>query len=499
MHLKYLLIAVFLLSAVSFARAETNKEAEHSTITETASPITKPIDQQVIISGANPSVCEVVPELLTTEVPGTLTLNQAEELFLNNNLAVIAARYGVDVSTGLKIIASYTPNPQLTLSAEQFNLRHPFMHPFEDRGSVDENFYTGRVDQIFEAPGRKKYRTQAAIWQVQVSEAQVLDAIRTNLFQLKQIFYTAVLARNNLLVAEENIRTISETEEKLQKNVKGGNIAEADLTRFQVGKIQFESDRVTAKLTYVQSIRSLLNLIGAKSGAKGAKSLIAPVAANESAPAPTPAGDASAKQPLPDADVEVIGVLRKETVEPDLLELQRETENRSDVLAARRAVDAALASLHYTRVGRYPDLTLGMEYQRNGPGNTVGLALQLPLPILHNQQGEMKQGEGQLAQAETSLKQARLQALTDVDNGYKAYETNLALLNIYTSETIDKAKEAYRIARVLYDQGAGSRLDVLDAQRTYNAIRVASNQAHFNLLVAIFQLEQATGRKLIKE
>jgi len=83
------------------------------------------------------------------DVPRQLTLEAAEQLLVQQNLAVASAHYGVDNARAQRLVAAVRPNPTLTLGAEGFDV-------------------------------------------------QVLDAIRTQLLQLRQAFYTAVLARANV-------------------------------------------------------------------------------------------------------------------------------------------------------------------------------------------------------------------------------------------------------------------------------------------------------------
>ena len=175
--------------------------------------------------------------LLQVEVPRQLTLETAEQLFVQNNLAVIAARYGVDNARAQRLIASVRPNPTLTLGAEAFDLRAPGRHLFSNSDSASNRLYTVRLDQVFERGNKRALRTAAAEFQVQVAEAQVLDTIRTQLLQLRQAFSTAVLARANVRVAQENIDLTNDTERLITTRVAAGDAPEWDLIKFQTNKV----------------------------------------------------------------------------------------------------------------------------------------------------------------------------------------------------------------------------------------------------------------------
>ena len=420
------------------------------------------------------------------DVPMQLTLNRAEEILLQNNLTVTAARYGVEVARAQRLIASLRPNPTVTFGSEQFDIGHPFHNVFStDSNTAANRVYTYRFDQILERGDKRRLRTEAAGFQLLAAEAQVLDATRQQMFQLKQAFYTAVLARENLRVADENLYLINNTEQLIKLHVDAGDTAEWELTKFQVNRAQYQRDLILAQLSYQQSARDVLNLLGAQPS---------------SVVGTTPASGAD-QMPLllADSPIEVVGDLRIEPLNTSLAELRAAAiDNRPDVIAARRNVDAAQRSFDLAYALRHRDIDVAAEYQRNGGENTVGIVVTVPLFLHNNHQGEIDQAVAQLRQVKAQLAQVELQAMTEVDKAYRAYESSQRMLAVYTAETVQKAEESFRIAGVSYKEGATSLLELRDAQRTYNQTRVGSNQAHYDYRMSLYQLGLATGKTLLK-
>src|SRR5215813_13781675 len=209
---------------------------------------------------ATPPSAQVSVTSSWVDVPSPLTLEVAEQLLVQHNLAVAAARYGVDSARAQRLIASVRPNPTLTLGAEGFDLSAPGQNLASNSNSAANRTYTARLDQVFERGNKRFLRTEAAEFQVQAAEAQVLDAIRT---QLRQAFYTAVLARENVRVAQENLNLTNDTERLIKTRVSVGDAPEWDLIKFQTGKVQFQRDLAAARLAYQQAIRDVLTFIGA--------------------------------------------------------------------------------------------------------------------------------------------------------------------------------------------------------------------------------------------
>src|ERR687887_349113 len=96
------------------------------------------------------------------DVPRQLTLEAAEQLLLQHNLTVVAARYGVDNARTQRLIAAVRPNPTLTLGAEQFDLAAPGRNLFSNSNAAANRTYTVRIDQVFERGNKRALRTAAA-------------------------------------------------------------------------------------------------------------------------------------------------------------------------------------------------------------------------------------------------------------------------------------------------------------------------------------------------
>src|SRR5262249_60636101 len=93
--------------------------------------------------------------------------------------------------------------------------------------------YTFRYDYVVERGNKRELRSEVAESQLQAAEAQLLETTRQQLFQLRQAFYAAVLARENVRVADENLDLISSTEQLIKLHVDTGDSSEWELIKFQ--------------------------------------------------------------------------------------------------------------------------------------------------------------------------------------------------------------------------------------------------------------------------
>src|SRR5262249_25124997 len=124
--------------------------------------------------------------------------------------------------------------------------------------------YTLRLDTIVERGGKRELRTAAAEEQLQASEAQMLDAVRTQVFQLRRAFAAATLARENLKLAGTTEQQYAQTERLTLAKVDQGDIAKVEVYRVGAGRLQYQQAVLQARTSYDGAVRDILNLLGAR-------------------------------------------------------------------------------------------------------------------------------------------------------------------------------------------------------------------------------------------
>ncbi len=427
----------------------------------------------------------------SAQSPTRLSLQSATDLLIKNNLAVTAARYNVDILRAQRIAAGLRPNPSVTFSATQFTIPRVFRHPRELIHTNDENgaantSYTVEVDQLIERGNKRALRSQQADLNTKAAEAQVRDALRQQLFQLRQAFFTAVLARENLRVAKESLEHFDRTENLLIVQVKEGYSAGVDLKRVQLQRLQFQRDVATAGQSYQQSLRDVLNLIGQGDAPSAASSTQLIMKVNSKS-------DSDDSQDIIEGNLDVI---------PELLWIddlrKMALANRPDIQAAQINLEAAERGMQLAQAQKARDVTVGGQYYRNGSDNTVGVVMSVPLRIGPRANAAIAQATATKLQAGAQLRLVRTQALTDVEKAFTAYLVSRDRLRLFTGTALSTAADVRRIEEIAYRDGAKGLLDYLDAQRTYNQTVVDYNQARYDFLLSLYQLEFATGATIVK-
>lgn len=439
-------------------------------------------------------------------IPRKLTLAQAEQLLLQRNLEVLAARFQVDALRAARLIASFKPNPTLMLGGEQFILSNNFFRDLfrTNTNTSAETTYTIRLDKLVERGRKREIRTELTAYQLNAGEAQMLDAARTQLYELRQSFTNAALARDNLALAEAARQEYDQTIRLTEAKVENGDLARVELYRAQVAALPYQQAVQQARTSYQQATRDILNLLGAR---VEDVSLIKPVfddnkaqivnatfhtgATGDGAVDPSPADS------LTDAPLDIEFKFDDRPVIQTLAELRMiALAERPDVIASRQLYGAANRAVSLARAQRTRDVLVGVFYQHIGSDNTLGVNVTFPLLVYNKGYAAISQAAAQQESAISLAREAELQALTDVEKAYLAYQSARRILNIYSASTIDRAGRLKTIAALSYQEGATSLLELLDAERGYNQTISSYNQARADYQSALWRLEQAVGRPL---
>ena len=426
-----------------------------------------------------------------------LSLAQAEELLLQRNQVIAASRYQLEVSEALRRIAGFKPNPVMHIGAEQIPFRSPasggvprFFSTNVDAAAAPT--YTAQVIKIFERGGKRELRIRQADATIEANRAQILDAFRIQLFQLRQAFAAAILARENLLLAESIDAQYGETERLTNIRVSSGDLAGVESARVRAGRLIYRQAKLDAQTVYQQAARDILNLLNLRPEPSASSSAtVVPAAALPSAQgAGLPAG-------LRNAVLDVIGDFSETPVLESLEQLrERALRDRSDAAAARSALKAAQSALELARAQRKRDIALGVEYQRVGEDHSLGMTADIPLFVYNNQQAGIAQAIAQQKVAEAQLRQVETQVVTDVDKAYQAYLAARQSLDIYNRDGLQDARRVRQIVNISFQRGEASLFELLDTQRTLSQAAIAANQARSSYQLALWQLEQATGGPL---
>ena len=420
---------------------------------------------------------------VSAELPPVLHLEDALRLLRERGFDLLLAEAAVEGAEGDAAAAGAVANPALSVT---YGRSFTYGHCTDASGSPascgllpDAMLGAGLSDQgaVFDAlTGKRGLRVRAARSAAAAARASRDDALRTLTAQTKQAFVQAVVAKQALQVAREVAGAAARTAELTRARYEAGAISEADVARIDVARLEADQAVDTA----AQGLRDAKLALAFLLGARGTTTAL-DVEGPELLAAREPVALAGAT--------------------PDAL-LARARERRPDLAAALRQRERAEAALDLARRQRFPDVSISVDYAQQGttqsaispPTATAGLSF--PIPILYQQQGEIRRAEADLRTQSLQAAKLEAQVASDVQTGFSDYVAAAALARRMEGSLLERARRARDLVSVQYQKGAASLLDFLDAQRTFNASSAEYLQDLAQFWGAVFKLEQAVGEEL---
>jgi outer membrane protein, heavy metal efflux system len=390
----------------------------------------------------------------------SLTLSDAVSIFLRRNFQLIAARYDIDTAEAEKLTARLRPNPQLgvNLSGTPLNFAGNL---------VSEQTYDYTISQTFETAGKRGKRIDVASKNADVARGQFETTVWQMTNDLKRKFFTVILDKSLLSLAQENEQTFAETVKHTEELVHAGELAGLDLTRLQVEKLKFDTDLANAERDYEVALRDLRVTLG---------------------------GDYRAME------IDPVGTLDPQTYDFTLPDLRdKALAARPDLKTAKLAEAAADADIRLQDAQKVPDINLssGMEQVPAGT-STYLFGVGVTLPVHDRNQGERAKAR---IEKEKALNQEALitnQIISDVDKALVAFQLQKRRVDLYRTGVLTKVNDIQNLTEYSLKAGESSILDLLDAIRTRRDTLAAFYQALFDYQSALLDLELATATPIVK-
>jgi len=392
----------------------------------------------------------------------TLTWEQAKRELQSDNPTLRAGQIAVGESRAEEITAFLRPNPDVTMLVDQLN---PFTNnPYQPFANL---FPLLSASYLHEREHKRELRRESAQNGTAIALSQLADQARNLLFDLRTAFVQVLQQTAVVNVARENLEYYDGVLEISRNRFKAGDIAQVDLDRLELQRVQFETDLQIALVNLRTAKIQLLALLNDRT-------------------------------PVEQLDVE--GQFDFVEVSNPLEEF-RETalQNRPDLRAALQAVNKSKTDYRLAVANASTDPTFGFDMGRDPPIELFfGVSVTIPLRIFDRNQGEKARTQLDIARQERLLEAERTQVFSDVDSAYAALQSNLTLLRPYRRRYLQQAVRVRQTISFSYRHGGASLLDFLQAQQDYRSIQLGYLNLVGAYLNAANQLNLAVGREVLQ-
>ncbi|HUP01943.1 MAG TPA: TolC family protein [Gemmatimonadota bacterium] len=388
-----------------------------------------------------------------------IALEEGLILFEQQNLDLRIAREEAAAARARALSAGALQNPNLAATRE---------HLSDGDRDYDEMVVT--LNQTLEIGGQRGLRRDAAGGAADAAEAR-LEAERLRLrFEVRRTFILAALAEGDLGRLEETTLVVRQVEQAGQARFAEGDISDFDRQRLQVERARYEDLLAQARLRLTQAGRELTLLVSPDSIA--ADEILLPLYPLDSLAVPIPRSV-------------------RDTVPPG-------AADRPDVRAARAEIEAARDRLALADRERIPDITIAGGYKDQSDGLQGGvIGLSVPIPLLDRNAGRIAEAQADLSNAEARAGLVLRRAEADVRRAWENYRSLVRRIEQVERDLLAGTVGLLETARIAYAEGEMSLVELLDAAEAYHASRELAADLHARYLIAMYDLDRATGASTI--
>lgn len=391
--------------------------------------------------------------------PIQLSLEQSIELALKNNPSIQIA--GEDKARSIWSVdeAKAAKLPTVSLGSS-YNRSDSGQDNFNSNVRMSWQLYNG---------GRTESQIDQAKLGVTTADLNIAKAKQ----QLKQDttagYYSVLESKNMLAVNDESVSNLKAHLAIVQAKYEAGVVAKSELLRAEVELANAEQNQIKAQNQYDLAVSSLLSTMNMDAG----------------------------------TDIQLVGELTYQADTRTLAEaIALAKENRPEVAQAKISIDSAVKGMKIAESNKLPSVSLSASTGWNDsllPGNDNNWSVGASASWNIFDAGVTK---SKINQAESSLNKAKLQAEQTQDTVEQ--EVRQSYLNMKEAEkrlktteiAANKAKEDFYIAQETYKAGAGTNLDVFDAQLAFNQAKTNHVQALYDYNINQAKLDKAIGSKV---
>jgi outer membrane protein TolC len=413
----------------------------------------------------------------------SLTLDKAVEIALDQNLTVKIADEEITRVDWLRKENWYALFPDLNGSAQYTNnvLKPVFFSDFfpggkMEVGSTHSYAVTGSVSvPILSMPLFKS---------IQLSELELKSALESArgarielVTEVKKSFFGILMARESLRVLEESYSNAKETADNIRKMYENGLASEYDMIRSDV------------------SVRNITPSIEqAKNGLELAKMQLKVLLSLDITAPVDVEGEISDYRDEIEASAPSLPAMLEGNSNLRALEIQLATMNKNYELIRSQRLPSLAGFANYQLQMQNNEFTFNEQWTNSF---AVGLSLQIPIfnkMSVNLKEKQTKSGIRQIEYQKELLNNNLRLSLKNSINEMRRAKVQLES----DEEAVRQARKGYEIAKVRYETGSGTLLELNDTEIALTNARLNLNQTIFDYVNARAEYEKVLGNESVK-
>ncbi|GGH45124.1 cation transporter [Dyadobacter endophyticus] len=296
-----------------------------------------------------------------------LSIRQADSLFLQNNLEVLAEKYQIDIAKSVEIQDKLWNNPTFGVEISAYNPSRGAL----DVGKNGQKAFT--IQQLITRAGKRNKQVALDVESTRKTEFQFYNLIRTLKFELRQIFFESYYLEQTIALYDNQISTLRTTVTAFDREYNRKNISLKEVVRLKALLFELTNERANILFELQENQRDLRTLL-------------------------------STEQPIKSL-VDSTEIQRYHLDRYNIASLKEKAlQSRADLKVAQS--ETKQAELNYTlqKALAKPDIQVGAVYDQasNYVNNYFGLNASIALPFFNRNQGNIRAARSSISYYKTA-------------------------------------------------------------------------------------------------
>jgi outer membrane protein, heavy metal efflux system len=296
-----------------------------------------------------------------------INIRQADSLFLQNNLQVLAEKYQIDISKSIEIQDKLWNNPTLSAEISAYNPSRGFL----DVGGKGQKAFS--IQQMITRAGKRNKQVALDVESTRKTEFQFYDLIRTLKFELRETFFESYFLNQTIALYDTQITTLNTTVTAFEKEYTRQNISLKEVVRLKALLFQLTNDRADIQFELQENQRDLRTLLSVDLPVKTV--------------------------------VDSVDISKYQLKDFSLAMLKdKALQSRSDLKVAQSSTKQAELNYTLQKALAVPNIQLGAIYDQasNYQNNYVGISASMDLPFFNRNQGNIRAAKSNISYFKTS-------------------------------------------------------------------------------------------------
>ncbi len=418
-----------------------------------------------------------------TNTSDSLTIDEAVRMALATNPAIQQAAHAIDASKARVEESESSLYPEAGVSLNYTRLGPVAAFSFPGFGSINlfpSNNYDEHVGVSATVYDFNKRQKSIDLVKTQVqSSKDRLELVRQDLaYRTVQTFYTILFLKQSIQVQNDEINTLNEHLNMTRKKVEAGTATDFDVLTTQVRVAAAQNTKISLENSLANAEITLRHLLGLPPNARV-----------------EPAGEFT-EAPVPLNLDSLINVAM---------------QNRVEVKAADDQIVSAQAQYNVASAVNNPSVNIALAYGfKNGyepninawRGNyAAAVQLQIPLSGVvpyfggYREESMQQEASANIKAAKSYKSDVAEQIKADVQRGVADLRSSMDKFQT-TDVAVQQAESALSLAKIRYEAGTVTNLDLLDAETSLAQARLMRLEALYRYVIGRYELLQAVGEKI---